>query len=464
MWRARLSDVWSALSARIPGDAASDGESDDDQPSGSDRLVIEPSTDEDLESRQRTGERSAGTARRAVTDGGSPPEWAGEDPISFDAEDDLDGESLLDAVTSETDDAVVPAETEAEGVESDDAPEATDAAHDGSDGGDADGDGADAEEPESAGHGLRDRLDAVESEHEAVASTVDGIESDMEGLHDEVRSLRSDMETLVDLVKQTAPTRGGAASAAADATESDPGPEAGESDDEDERELADPRTETVGDRLRAYQSGFDSESGAASAVGSAEPAAGDASGASAPEQQDEAASAEASGVASVGPADGSAANGNDTVERDEPVADAEPDEPAADAERDASEDPFEFRKVLLPADEDGQPVVVGDDGQPYLQELPDGYAAEAAVIEWLDHLVSGADKETAARALAYYESIGWMAPSVQSELLGYLAGVGDVDDVPEPDGPPEGLELAHHRQSLDYVTALASGEVSVDGV
>ncbi|WP_248516433.1 FlaD/FlaE family flagellar protein [Salinarchaeum laminariae] len=144
------------------------------------------------------------------------------------------------------------------------------------------------------------------------------------------------------------------------------------------------------------------------------------------------------------------------------------DDPTADLPTGNTADEFRFEKILLPTDGAAAPDLSADElAKPYLETLPDGYAADAVVLEWLDWLVSAADCVSAAHAVGYYESIDWVTEDVRADLLGYLDGLGQVEGAADSysvDEPPEALDLQDHLRSLQYVTELASGEVGADGI
>ena len=144
------------------------------------------------------------------------------------------------------------------------------------------------------------------------------------------------------------------------------------------------------------------------------------------------------------------------------------DDPTADLPTGNAADEFRFEKILLPTDGDAAPDLSNAElAKPYLETLPDGYAVDAVVLEWLDWLVSAADGPTAAQAIRYYESIEWLTEDVRDSLLGYLEGLGEPapgEEQAQPGTPPAALDLQDHLRSLQYVTELASGEVGSNGV
>jgi flagellar protein FlaE len=92
--------------------------------------------------------------------------------------------------------------------------------------------------------------------------------------------------------------------------------------------------------------------------------------------------------------------------------------------------------------------------KPYLSSVPGGYATDLVVTEWLEFMVSKAGVREAARALEYYESIGWLAPAATERLEDRLGGF---------DGGGTGtLDTEDHERSLQYVSQLTdSGGAAV---
>lgn len=90
-------------------------------------------------------------------------------------------------------------------------------------------------------------------------------------------------------------------------------------------------------------------------------------------------------------------------------------------------------------------------GKPYLAALPEHYAAEHLVFEWLEFLLLHAGFKGATEALAYYESVGWVAEDVQDDLEDYLLGIDDQAATEDND-----LEIDDHMLSLVYVAKLAA--------
>ena len=94
-----------------------------------------------------------------------------------------------------------------------------------------------------------------------------------------------------------------------------------------------------------------------------------------------------------------------------------------------------------------QTAIGGDGGKPYVGTLPDGYAAELLVVEWLEYLVDTVGVHGTARAIDYYESIDWITEAVAADLEEYLHGF-------EPESADR-LRPEEHMRSLAYVDELA---------
>ena len=89
--------------------------------------------------------------------------------------------------------------------------------------------------------------------------------------------------------------------------------------------------------------------------------------------------------------------------------------------------------------------------KPYLERLPEQYAAEFVVFEWLEFLLMHSGYQGASDALDYYESTDWITEDVQSDLSEYLRG---IDEAGSNDGNELGVD--DHMLSLVYVTKLQS--------
>jgi len=99
------------------------------------------------------------------------------------------------------------------------------------------------------------------------------------------------------------------------------------------------------------------------------------------------------------------------------------------------------------------PLEAGADdlSKPYLRALPEHYAGEHLVFEWLEFLLLHAGFHGATEALDYYESVGWLTEDVEADLADYLRGIDDTAANSEND-----LDIDDHMLSLVYIAKLAS--------
>jgi len=100
------------------------------------------------------------------------------------------------------------------------------------------------------------------------------------------------------------------------------------------------------------------------------------------------------------------------------------------------------------------PLEAGNDtDKPYLDTLPEHYAAENLVFEWLEFLLLHAGYQGALEALDYYESVGWITETCESALNDYMLGLGE-----QPSSDGSDLDIDDHLLSLVYIAKLASME------
>jgi len=92
----------------------------------------------------------------------------------------------------------------------------------------------------------------------------------------------------------------------------------------------------------------------------------------------------------------------------------------------------------------------GDSTKPYLDTLPQNYAGEHLVFEWLEFLLLHAGYHGASEALDYYESVDWITEDCESALNDYLLG---LDDQAADDNT---LDVDDHLLSLVYIAKLSS--------
>lgn len=92
----------------------------------------------------------------------------------------------------------------------------------------------------------------------------------------------------------------------------------------------------------------------------------------------------------------------------------------------------------------------GELSKPYLTGLPDAYAAERLLFDWLEFLVLKGGFKRAMDALRYYHTVGWLTSEVEADLRDYLVGFsGEVSDT-------EAYDIDDHHLSLVYIARLAS--------
>ncbi|MFB6179038.1 MAG: FlaD/FlaE family flagellar protein [Halorientalis sp.] len=98
------------------------------------------------------------------------------------------------------------------------------------------------------------------------------------------------------------------------------------------------------------------------------------------------------------------------------------------------------------------PLEAGEDdlSKPYLDSLPENYAAEIVIFEWLEFLLEDFGYQGASEALQYYESVGWIADDIETALSDYLVGIE------EPEGVVQDGDIDSHKLSLVYVARLVS--------
>ncbi len=90
--------------------------------------------------------------------------------------------------------------------------------------------------------------------------------------------------------------------------------------------------------------------------------------------------------------------------------------------------------------------------KPYLTSLPDEYAAERTVFDWLEFLVLKGGFKRTMDALRYYHTVDWLTEDVEAELQDYLVGFsGEVSNTAE-------FDVDDHHLSLVYIARLSSME------
>ncbi|MFC7072207.1 FlaD/FlaE family flagellar protein [Halovenus rubra] len=94
-----------------------------------------------------------------------------------------------------------------------------------------------------------------------------------------------------------------------------------------------------------------------------------------------------------------------------------------------------------------------DASKPYLNGLPEHYAAENLIFEWLEFLILHAGYQGAIEALDYYSSVEWITDDCASTLNDYMLGLGETANTEGTE-----LDIDDHLLSLVYIGKLASME------
>jgi flagellar protein FlaE len=99
------------------------------------------------------------------------------------------------------------------------------------------------------------------------------------------------------------------------------------------------------------------------------------------------------------------------------------------------------------------PLEAGSDAdKPYLHALPETYAGEHLIFEWIEFLLLHAGYKGAMEALDYYESVDWITEHCESELNDYMIGLDEQAGTADPNE----LDVDDHLLSLVYIAKLAS--------
>ncbi|WP_136689851.1 FlaD/FlaE family flagellar protein [Halorhabdus amylolytica] len=103
-------------------------------------------------------------------------------------------------------------------------------------------------------------------------------------------------------------------------------------------------------------------------------------------------------------------------------------------------------RQLLPMES----MVGGELEKPYLRGLPESYAGELVVFEWLSFLLETAGFRGANEAIDYYADVGWITEDVNDDLEDYLLGLD------EKAGDGGDLSIDDHLLSLVHIAKLTS--------
>jgi archaellum component FlaD/FlaE/outer membrane murein-binding lipoprotein Lpp len=95
---------------------------------------------------------------------------------------------------------------------------------------------------------------------------------------------------------------------------------------------------------------------------------------------------------------------------------------------------------------------VPDTGNATLETVPQTYAADIIVMDWMSMLIRRSGLAGALKSFEYYESVDWISSSVRQYLETTLSGPG-IDTHIEPDSPHE-PRSEDHRESYTYIEQL----------
>lgn len=92
--------------------------------------------------------------------------------------------------------------------------------------------------------------------------------------------------------------------------------------------------------------------------------------------------------------------------------------------------------------------------RPYLDSLPQAYAARLTLFEWLEFLLQRGGVSRTLEAIKFYSNVGWIDGSVADDLRDHVRA---FDSLPT-DAPDTSFEVPDHILSLVYIARLASME------
>jgi archaellum component FlaD/FlaE len=104
-----------------------------------------------------------------------------------------------------------------------------------------------------------------------------------------------------------------------------------------------------------------------------------------------------------------------------------------------------------PDEEIGHPVAPGGQA-PLLEAVPDGYAGEMLVMEWLAMLMDQSGPAGALRAVEHYEDVGWVSADTRDRLVDVIGGPA-LDVFVDPRAPRE-LSAQEHADSYGYLRVI----------
>lgn len=147
------------------------------------------------------------------------------------------------------------------------------------------------------------------------------------------------------------------------------------------------------------------------------------------------------------------AEGVMTPKRDEHSADdrsdARPPYGHAESPRDSQVNPTTDGSGGLEREPSRLSTGSGDPELIPLDQLPNSFTGQMAILDWLEELLSVCSHEEAINAMDYYRSIGWLSDESYEQLQNYIGGLESATPA-----DPEPLGIEHHRESLRHIAAL----------
>ncbi|WP_121741732.1 FlaD/FlaE family flagellar protein [Natronorubrum halophilum] len=142
--------------------------------------------------------------------------------------------------------------------------------------------------------------------------------------------------------------------------------------------------------------------------------------------------------------------GGRTITFDE---DEEPDDTHVEVRATESVDQPADEPSDATASSDATDAAAADEDDVTLTALPNTYATDIIVFEWLTQLVRTAGSAATLRAISYYAEIGWIDERVKTHLEGVLSGP-DLDIHVDPGTAPEELTAEDHADSYTYIMKI----------
>lgn len=137
---------------------------------------------------------------------------------------------------------------------------------------------------------------------------------------------------------------------------------------------------------------------------------------------------------------------------DDPFDDNDIEESETEPVEDSSPPSSDHPGYDAPEGLDGSMGILGE--KPYLAQLPDGYAVDIVVMEWLAELDAYLEEGSAGDIVEYYRVIGWISNEVADELQAFAPGLSD--GAAEPPTLGAALPVEAHKTSLQYIHELAT--------